>query len=93
MLRDLIQLLLAPSAALYFSSPKAPAPAPLPVAPSQSQDDQKARQMAEREALETEARSGRKTTIFAGRDDALNEQQGIGLLAQKKRAAAGDLLS
>jgi hypothetical protein len=103
MIRDLIETLnwLYAGAPLYFSRKSAPMPQPVaaPVNPSSSaassEEAKKAaddRQVAQREVLDQEANSGRKTTIFAGKEKE-EEQAGRGLLARRGRAASKDLLT
>jgi hypothetical protein len=75
--------------------PTAPTPAPVPVSPSAPDNlaAEKARQDAENQAIADQKAAGRKSTIVAGMKIAADEQMGRGLLAQKKRAAADDLMA
>jgi hypothetical protein len=78
-----------------FSKPSAPAPMPVPVAPSSSAQAAEDRQMAQREALQDEARRGVRTNIYAGKGQTEEEVSGqalIGGAKRGKRAVATDML-
>lgn len=87
MLRELLGFALGP---LHFSSPKVPAPAPAPV--DNSAEIERARLAAEQAALAESKLSGRRATIVGGGLIAQEEQMGRGLLSQRKRAAAQEML-
>lgn len=73
----------------YFSKPSMQAPAPPPVddsaAKAQAQADAARAAIAERNG------AGRASTIVAGASLAADQQYGVGLLAQKRKAASQDL--
>lgn len=70
-----------------FRGPKGPgAPAPLPAADPAADSASQAK--AARDALIDRAA---QRTDFAGQSSAYDEQYGVGLLSQKRRAAAQDL--
>lgn len=67
---------------------KAPTPQPVPIAPTQSADDASARDAAARQAIIDRQAKGRRSTIAAGEDIALEEQQARGLFKAKQRESA-----
>lgn len=71
-----------------------PQPAPVPASP-QAEDNSAAeaeRAAAADAAVSERANAGRKSTIFAGMKIAYDEQRDRGLLAQKKRGAAAEMM-
>ena len=71
-----------------------PQPAPVPASP-QAEDNSKAdaeRAAAADAAVTERANAGRKSTIFAGMKIAAEDQMDRGLLAQKKRGAAAEMM-
>lgn len=75
-----------------MSKPKMPAPPPPPPDPYIRIDAENARLRAEATALAESKANGRRSTMAAGADIAAEEQQGRGLLSQRKRQAARDLV-
>lgn len=71
----------------FLFGAKAPAPAAVPLSPANSGEAEAARQSAERSALAERAAAGRRSTIVAGRQIALDEQMERGLLSQRARAS------
>jgi len=73
----------------HFSKPSMQAPTPPPVddsaAKAQAQADASRAAIAERNG------AGRSSTIVAGATIAADQQYGVGMLAQKRRAASQDL--
>jgi hypothetical protein len=71
-----------------FSSPRVPTPQPLPPSPLQDEAQRRAREQEADEATVAAAQSGRRTTMFAGREIALEKQMAR---ARKRGAAAEDI--
>ena len=70
-----------------FGGNDKPAPVAVPVSPMVSEDAQRERQRAEDAALAQSRESGRRQTVAAGRDIAMEEQQVLGQASAKRRAA------
>ena len=64
-----------------------PAPMAVPQSPLASEDAQRRRQEAENAALAQSKAAGRQMTIAAGRDIAAEEQQTLGAVNARRRAA------
>jgi hypothetical protein len=69
-----------------------PTPAAVPVAPGDSAEAERKRQDAERAAVTERAAAGRRSTIVAGQQIAMEEQAGTGLLSQSRRRASRELV-
>ena len=70
-----------------FGSDEKPAPAAVPVSPLASEDAQRERQAAEDAALNASRESGRRQTVAAGRDIAMEDQQVLGQSSARRRAS------
>ena len=69
-----------------------PTPAPLPASPVDSAEAERKRQEVERAAVAERASAGRRSTIVAGQQIAMEEQAGVGLLSQARRRAGREMV-
>ena len=76
----------------FLSGGAKPTPAPLPASPVDSAEAEQKRQDAERAAIAERVVAGRRSTIVAGQQIAMEEQAGTGLLSQARRRAARELV-
>ena len=69
-----------------------PTPQPLPTSPTDSAEAERKRQDAERAAVSERVSAGKRSTIVAGQQIAMEEQAGTGLLSQTRRRAGRELV-
>lgn len=69
-----------------------PTPAPVPQSPMENEEAARQRQAAADAALSQQRAAGRAQTVSAGRDIAAEDQQALGVVNAKRRAASRDIV-
>lgn len=76
----------------FLFGESSPTPAPVPQSPTDSEEAARKRQAAADAALSQQRAAGRAQTVSAGREIAADEQQALGTVNAKRRAASRDIV-